>query len=101
MIRSSFAVKKTYGGISTSVTKRPSQTPGLYRADCETNRVMRMKDVSLLVLPIWILGPIRRLGHEPQALASLTVPFGCEVSTLTCGVSVAFHSWERRSQERI
>ncbi|KAJ8666441.1 hypothetical protein QAD02_008103 [Eretmocerus hayati] len=44
MLRSSSAVKKRYGGISTSVTERPSHTPGLYRADCETNRVTRIRD---------------------------------------------------------
>ncbi|KAJ8678316.1 hypothetical protein QAD02_014103 [Eretmocerus hayati] len=74
--------KETYGGISTLVTERTSQTSGLYKADRKTNGVARLKDVTLLELPIWILGPIPRLGHEPQALASLTVRFGCEVSEL-------------------
>ncbi|KAJ8672426.1 hypothetical protein QAD02_003685 [Eretmocerus hayati] len=101
MMRSSSAVQETYRGISTLVTERTSQTSGLYKADRKTNGVARLKDVTLLELPIWILGPIPRLGHEPQALASLTVPFGCEVSTPTCGVTVAFFSYERRSQERI
>ncbi|KAJ8684561.1 hypothetical protein QAD02_020353 [Eretmocerus hayati] len=55
MIRGSSVVEKTYGSISTSVTGRPPQTPGLYRAYCETNRVTRMRDFRLR----YVVSPLR------------------------------------------